>query len=298
MRSIALAVVLAVSSPAHSQAVFNLPNFEGLSSIGRVAAFGSPRGVTWFLPSAFSSSLTCTPQTAGANMRTCSLVVYNWLTQEERDDLVQLQKKYGGSLTHFTGIESFVQRIDELFVSLPNSLTNTPFMLRNLQLGGEKMPYASITQRVTSDQAKLLLSGYQGDGIGEFSSKVTFRGERTEAYVALRNPTVLGSTLRNLVSVEANKVSSVTRSAMKPEFILSEGVAKDVAVALAEYFVRKQCFSVKASGDYFADRSADECLPGFVTTVDETSEPAVFVCTATLELKQNGTVKVACGVTP
>src|ERR1022692_563244 len=127
----------------------NLPNIADIHNVGRLNAFVSPRGVTWFFPAAFSSVFKCLDVPAGAKSRLCTLVVVNALQDTEKIGLSQLADTAGGVVTHFTDVEPFVKKIDESFQGLPASVTAAPLLLKTLRLGPANLQYASLSQRFT-----------------------------------------------------------------------------------------------------------------------------------------------------
>jgi hypothetical protein len=287
---------LVVSAVATAQGLnSNLPNVGDIENVGRLKAFLSPRGVTWFYPAAFSSTFKCLEPSSGAKSRICTLVIVNALQDDEKNGLTRLGDIVGGTVTHFTDVEPFVQKIDESFDALPGFFTAPPLLLRTLRLGPPNVQYASVSQRFTTDQAAGLLEAYGHDGIGKFMSTVQFRAERTSGFVALRDPSSLIKRLTQLgPEFSYGDAHTAIVDSLDVQVVVNRNVDFDSAKVLVEFFVRGQCLKLNGNGTYSFKRPAEECLPKPSVVFDETVSPIAAQCTATLLLSEAGTVSATC----
>ena len=291
-----LAAMFACSSVQAQADNYNVPNASGQQIVGRIKVFNSPRGVTWYLPTAFSSRLSCT--TGGGATRICTVTIYNFLEETEKSDLATLQQTVGGKLSYFTSIEPFVSKVDEaMSVDLPNP-TSQPLLLRTLQLNGPKIPYASLMQKMTNEQAADLLSKFSTTGIGEFNSKVTFRAERTNAYLKLLDTEAAVAAWKQSGAVNSSGFRSLIHDSLNSAKIISYGIDESTRLTFTEYYVRNQCFTVRSDGKYYADKPDSQCLPKNSIVLNETSEPFVTTCVAKLNIKQDAKVIVNCDGQP
>jgi len=295
LRRAIIACLLTMPIVAMAQGITpSLPNVGEIRDVGRLKVFVSLRGSTWFLPTAFSSSLNCL-ESSGAKNRLCTLTVINALQDNEKDGLSRVGDTVGGAVTHFTDVEPFVKKIDEAFRGLPAFVTAAPFLLKTLRLGRPNLQYASITQRFSSNQAEELLAAYGQNGIGEFVSTVDFNAERTSGFVALRDPSELIKRLRQLAPEFAiEDVHTAIHDSLDAQIIANRNVDLDSGKVLVEFFVRGHCLKLNTNGTYSLKGAPEECLTKPTIVFDETVSPVAAQCTATLPLKEGGKVFSTC----
>jgi hypothetical protein len=273
----------------------NLPNVADTLTIGRLTAFVSPRGTTWFFPAALLSHLKCLDVPAGSKSRVCTLTVTNALLDNEKSELSVLGGKTGGVVTHFTDLEPFVKNIDESFYNLPKFVTATPLLLRTLRLGPPNLSYASFSQRFSIDQADQLLTAYKGSGIGSFQVIVKFDGERTNGFVGLRDMAALTKRLDSLgAQFTYSEFHSAVNETLQTQLVNSGNVDLNSAAVLAEFFIRNNCIQLDTNGKYSVRQIRKECTSKFAEVYNETVSPVAIQCTATLVLSEDSLVSVKC----
>ncbi len=269
------------------------PDLGHIEDIGRLKTFVSPTQVIWVYPAAFASALTCLDASAG-EPRLCTLKITNALREDEKSRFAALSNS-GSTVTHFTNIDPFVQRIDESFVGLPAFITAKPMLLRSLQLGRSNLTYASISQRVPSQQAEQLLAAFESDGVGTFQSKVVLQAQRTLASAVLTDPADLRARLVTLpAAFDFDAVKAAVNASLKTSAITVQGTDPDEAAILLMFFVRQHCIKPMVNGQYERTIGAEQCLPKPLVLFRDTVAPVSVECVAYLPLKKNASVSSSC----
>ncbi len=286
MKSIFILLSL-LSAQAFAQQ--NLPNFSDLRSIGRVPAFASPRGMTWFLPTAFRTELSCSPAAA---TRSCIVKVFNALSQSEISSLEKIVSAVRSGAAGVTPINpAVVASVKESFLVALNELQTTEAKLQTLMMN-ERAPYASLAIRGDGRSIAQLEESFAAGGIGTFESQVVMNVENVGDYLAIRNGDVLA---QMLISLKPNlskqeMLQAISSIAQKLDLQIY-GLARQDALYRTVDLIRSRFFSMTRSRGYSFNRVA---IPQTIVIQDEHTAPFQARCIASIPLQANAQVKVTC----
>jgi hypothetical protein len=277
----------------------NLPEVGQPTPAGRLMAFPSSKGMTWFLASGLSSTMDCTPAPQGVLNRVCTVRVYNTVTDEE----VNALKALTPSWAQYNGFRDFnsniVSSIDDRFESLSGELaTGSPMYMKTLGISNQA-PYASMMVRVGVREGESLLNSYQNEGVGEFVSEVEIQGEWTETYLALHGVAPIQQVLNrchNSGGMKGSVLKQALKDAIAQTTLAREGLEPDEARAIALDHLLENFFVLDGRNHYQVklNHGAD-VVEGWVV-VDETYSPTPMRCKAVLPLKKGAVGTVTCAL--
>ena len=281
-------LALLVSSQAFAQQ--NLPNFSDLQKVGRVPVFRSPRGITWFLPTAFQTQLSCSPQ---AQTRSCIVKVLNSLSAQESEGLAQIQASVGFGSVALTPINpTIVARVEESFSAQLSGLQTSEMKLQTLALN-DRGPYASVALRGDAASMAKIEQAYASGGLGTFNSEILLNVESVGEYIAIRNGESLKEMLLRLpVNLSKQQMLDAIQAMLpKLDFHVYNVSVRDAAVAAA-IRIRTAYFQYTRFTGYSAVTDAQ--MPTTLVMRDEHSAPYQVLCTASIPLKANAEGTVDC----
>lgn len=289
-----LFVISSLSAPAFAEGL-NLPEAGSPAQAGRILAFPSVKGVTWFLASGLSSTLDCSG--GGFSNRVCSVKVFNTVTDKEEAALRALTPAWG----QFDGFRDFntniVTSIDERFESLAAPLDQAhPLIMRTLAVSNQS-PYASLLVRISTGDGDVLQKAYDTVGLGNFVSEVTLRGESTETYLALREIDAIRDVLNRCVSsggMKGSALKAALKSALNQVQLVRQGLEADEAQIVAYEQVLRTFFKLAGRGRYQVRQDRLPLLQEGYVIVDETYAPVTMKCRIVLPLKKNAVSTAAC----
>jgi hypothetical protein len=279
----------------HAMAQQNLPNFQDVRMVGRVPAYPSPRGVSWFLPVAFQTQLSCSPQ---ALSRSCILKIVNSLSVPENDGLMQIQKGAGSGVIAITPLNSnIVSRVAESFQTKLEGVQTSEMKLGTLVMN-ERTPYATLAIRGDAASIAKIEQAYVSTGLGSFDSEISLNVENVGEYIAIRNGDVLKQMLSSLPAnlTKQQMIEAIEAFIPKLDLQAYNVSAHDAAVAAASR-IRAGYFQFTRYKGYSVANDAE--IPKTLVIRDEHSAPYRVLCVATIPLKANASVEIGCtDVTP
>lgn len=280
-------LVFLLGSSAFAQA--NLPNFGSAQMVGRVAAFPSPRGTTWYLPLALSPQLECSPDAA---KRSCIVKVVNWLSPQESARLSQMQTQSRSGVAPVTPINPMVVRsVAEHFEGLPQGFQSSEMKLQTLALN-ERGPYASVALRGDGSAIASVEQQFESSGVGSFESEVVLNAESVAEYIAIQNTDALRSALSGLSGrySRSDMLASISRVVATLDlqtFNVDAGEARQIAAEqIRSLFFRYTRFK---GYEVVLDQ-----MPKTLVLRDEHSAPYQVRCLVNLQLKAGAVPQVAC----
>jgi|GEM_PF-4050214 len=285
MKTFILTLLLGTSAFAQA----NLPNFESRQMVGRVAAFPSPRGTTWYLPLALSAQLNCSPN---AVTRSCIVKIVNWLSPQESDRLSQLQSQSRSGVAPMTAVNPLVvQSVSEHFDGLPKDFQTSEMKLQTLALN-ERAPYASVALRGDGSAIGALEQQFGSIGIGTFESDVDMNAETVGEYIAIPNTDSLRSALASLSGQlsRADMMAAISRIVATLDLQVFNIDAAEARQTAAEQ-IRILFFRYTRFKTY---RVAVDQMPKSLVIRDEHTAPYRVHCVVSLPLKAGATPQVGC----
>lgn len=280
---------------AHASAPQNLPNFGEQVSVGRMQAFVSPKGLTWFLPLAMRSELSCSPgSTSRAARRSCNLRVFNNFSPNEEAALVQLERSTGTKVVALSAMDSGkVLTVGERFPTFAQGIETGEMILRTLQVNPSG-PYASVLLRAQGKTISEIEEQYKSQGLGEFKSEVTMRGESVDAYLAINNAQLLRQELSQLTGRYSNlQMTQIIDRLISRLSVTAYGFQEDEKRNVLQHELRR-FFQNSRHRQYEVSQTKVQHLTDTHVILDDRSAPFVAICTATLDLREGGVSQTRC----
>jgi hypothetical protein len=271
----------------------NLPDFTNPLQVGRVRLYPSVQPYSWLVPTAFRSEFNCT--SANSEFRTCTISVYNELSESEQSELDRLIEQQGLNVVPVSDLDDrVVSQIQEQF-ELPLQIDSQTRSLRSLALSSGKFAYASSMFRVKRELAAELLQRYQSSGLGAFKVNFLVHGQRPETYLAVKNGICLQQRLAEIkdgLSLSAlNRILEKTLTACG---VVATNFAADEVAPYAKVQLRAAFFDYNLwSGFSLRRQELQRIGPSYVMA--RSVEPVRQLrCQATLPLLQSALVATDC----
>jgi hypothetical protein len=282
-------LILLCPSLALAGAGAGLPELSGQTNVGRVILFKSLAGVSWFSPTAFSSKLSCTG-------KTCIVRVFNALSPDEAAKMDALGTGSDAlNITYFSDIDSgIVSNISEQVTGLPNYVETNSMMLKTMRLS-DNSPYATIALR--GDAFARVAQDYANAGVGTFELRFNLRGQKTNAFLSIRD----GQCLKTLLLAKKDggmyyrKVRDLANQAIINCGLRSMGYDPIDASDTAVFHITEELFTYQGlfSGYVVNEKAVNEIGQSYVI-YNLADSPQTLSCVAQLVLKDGATPSVEC----
>ncbi len=285
---------LQMSAPGVTQ---NLPSLNGYKLIGRLPLFESVHPIQWFVPFAFSQTLSCSP--LGTPKRSCELRIMNFFSPSELSGLAKFSSSGSSGAAAVTPLNSrVVSEIAESFVldPLSSQIQFSQSTLQTLVLS-QNVPYAVISYRGPADDIRMLEKKFEREGLGKFISNVILNSENVNSYLSIVNVDLLISelaTLRDHLFSE-DELNSALEHLSQLAQIESQKVSLNESQTLIKWALRRRLFVVDDDANYHLSDIALTKLESPIELINETSGVRQVSCSAEIELKSDVPPHVACG---
>ncbi len=288
-------LLLAAASQAHAQ-LANLPDFVAPQVIGRVTLYASVQPLSWLQPTAFESEMSCTGTDASAH-RTCSIKIFNRLSNNEQSELDRLTRELGLNVVALSDIDNrVVGGITESFTGLPQDVGAQTQSMRTLRLSDSKFPYGSVMFRAEGGRASDLLQQYTSSGLGSFKVSFQVHGQKTETYLGLRDGACVKSKLQDMRgrTVPFREINRLLDGVMRDCQVRALGYADDEISVYLRVQLRETLFSGNWSDGYQVKTDAVEKLGETYVIARAAGPETTLNCQTELKLQQSAVAVTTC----
>lgn len=268
---------------------------DHLEKLGRVTLFKNDivKGdleYQYYLPTAFRSELECTPQ--GSQKARCLLRVFNELSESE----IQLIQGSGPTNAISDLSYNILDKIEEKLevkqdIIDPSSVKT--IYTRTLRLS--EAPYVMTSFIIDRQDQGQLLHMYKNEGLGIFKGVIHLKASQTTYYLSIKKTEDLQEQLSTLGNkkMKVTEIKNEIKNAIKDLAVQSKGFnhPNELLIEILQKKFFKKTFGGKLQ---LKLNDLKQLPPGELILLDDTTYDHPYVCSVTLELKEDSQPQTVC----